>query len=137
MKSKTKVIAYIFRKNASEVLVFDHRHYPEAGTQVVGGTVEDGEDIVLALHREIAEEAGLDLDPAFFMKLGETTYHRRDIPEINHRYYYAIHGDDLAETWSHIVKSEGADDGMVFDFYWLTIDEARAILVGNFGELLP
>ena len=137
MKSKTKVISYIFRKNASEVLVFDHRDFPEAGTQVVGGTVEPGEDLVLALHREIFEESGLDLDPAFFMKLGETSYHRKDIPEINHRHYYAIHGEDLPETWSHTVSSDGADDGMVFDFYWLSIDEARTILVGNFGELLP
>ena len=34
---KKKVICYLLRKNNndSEILVFDHRDYPDAGTQVV------------------------------------------------------------------------------------------------------
>lgn len=137
MREKLKVIAYIFRKNRSEILVFDHRDVPEAGTQVVGGTVEAGEDFKLALQREIKEESGLSIDPSEMTKIGESTYHRQDMPELNHRHYFEIQRSDFPETWEHTVDSSGMDNGMVFEFYWLPLDEARDVLVGNFGELLP
>jgi 8-oxo-dGTP pyrophosphatase MutT (NUDIX family) len=137
VKEKLKVIAYIFRNNRSEILVFDHRDIPEAGTQVVGGTVEANEDFNFALSREIKEESGLDIVPGEMTKIGETTYHRQDMPEVNHRHYFEILRTDLPETWEHTVVSDGLDNGMVFEFYWLPINEARDVLVGNFGELLP
>ena len=60
----TKVIAYITRRNktgAPELLVFDHDQvkYPDAGTQVPAGTVDEGETIEQGLLREIEEESGL------------------------------------------------------------------------------
>jgi len=137
MREKLKVIAYIFRNNRSEVLVFDHRDIPEAGTQVVGGTVEANEDFKFALSREIKEESGLDILPGEMTRIGETTYHRQDMPELNHRTYFEILSKGLPETWEHTVESSGLDNGMVFEFYWLPINEARDVLVGNFGELLP
>lgn len=140
MKSKTKVLSYILRtKNSStEVLVFDHRDYPEAGTQVIGGTVDPGEDLVEALLREILEESGLVFSSSDIKtRLGETTYQRRDIPEINFRHYYLIYSIDLPDTWAHTVHSNGADNGLVFDFFWLPIEKAKKVLTGNFGELLP
>ncbi|MFA6237465.1 MAG: NUDIX domain-containing protein [Bacteriovorax sp.] len=140
MKSKTKVLAYILRTNndLSEVLVFDHRDNPSAGTQIIGGTVDPGEELIGALLREIREESGLVLGPSdIAKKLGETHYQRRDIPEINHRHYYLIYSKNLPDTWAHTVHSEGLDNGMVFDFFWLSIDQARKDLTGNFGELLP
>lgn len=136
MKEKTKVIAYIFRKSGSEVLVFDHADFPEAGTQVVGGTLEDGEDFQIALSREILEESGLVIAPSAFRKIGETIYQRKDKPEVNYRHYFSFSSDELLERWSHVVKSDGEDNGMVFDFFWLPVKEAKRILTGNFGELL-
>jgi len=137
MREKLKVIAYIFRNNRSEILVFDHRDIPDAGTQVVGGTVEAGEDFKLALSREIKEESGLNISPGEMTKIGESTYHRQDMPELNHRHYFEILSTDLPETWEHTVSSDGLDNGLVFEFYWLPLDEARDVLVGKFGELLP
>ncbi|QDK41977.1 NUDIX hydrolase [Bacteriovorax stolpii] len=136
MKEKTKVIAYIFRKGRSEVLVFNHADFPEAGTQVVGGTLEEGEDFKIALAREVLEESGLTIDPSSFIKIGETTYHRKDKPEVNFRHYFSFVSDALPERWSNIVKSDGEDNGMIFDFFWLPIEEAKRVLTGNFGELL-
>lgn len=140
MKSKTKVLAYILRTNneASEVLVFDHRDFPEAGTQIIGGTVDPGEDLIEALLREIKEESGLEFKVTdIAKKLGETQYHRRDIPEINNRHYYLIYSFDLPDTWAHTVHSNGADNGLIFDFFWMPISLAKKELTGNFGELLP
>lgn len=139
MKEKTKVISYIVRniKGFPEILVFDHEdQYPEAGTQVVGGTVEAGEELLPALIREIEEESGLKLNESDFKKIGETTYQRKDRPEINYRHYFLCKTNELPETWEHTVQSEGEDNGMVFTFFWLSFDEAKLRLTGNFGELL-
>lgn len=136
MIQKTKVIAYIFRKSGQEILVFDHESFPEAGTQVVGGTVEEGEDLKNALSREILEESGLVIAPHELVKLGETTYKRLDREELNHRHYFTVSRDDLPEAWDHIVHSDGEDNEMVFNFFWISIPEAQKRLVGSFGELL-
>jgi len=137
MKEKTKVIAYIFRKNKQEILVFSHRDIPEAGVQVIGGTVELLEDLTSALIREIMEESGLCLERSELQKIGETKYLRRDIPEVNLRHYYEISPQNLPDSWAHVVHSQGEDNGLVFDFFWLEIGAAKEVLTGNFGELLP
>lgn len=137
MKSKTKVIAYIFRKNQTELLVFTHDSFPEAGVQVVGGTVENQEDLKSALKREIKEESGLDFEDSEMESLGKTTFQRGDVAEINLRNYFRVNSIGLPETWSHTVLSDGADNGLVFTFFWLSVSEAKKRLVGNFGELLP
>ncbi len=136
MKEKTKVISYIFRNAGREILVFDHADFPEAGTQVVGGTLEAGEDLRVALAREVLEESGLVIAPLAFSKVGETTYHRKDRPEVNFRHYFSYHSENLPDSWSHVVKSSGEDNAMVFDFFWLPIERAKSVLDGNFGELL-
>lgn len=137
MKEKTKVVAYIFRKNKQEILVFSHRDIPEAGIQVIGGTVESLEDFPSALIREIIEESGLRLEKSELQKIGETKYLRKDLPEVNLRHYYEISPQNLPDSWAHVVHSNGEDNGLVFDFFWLEIHEAKAVLTGNFGELLP
>ena len=139
MKEKTKVISYIFRTNKDsirEVLVFLHRDFPEAGIQVVGGTVDAGEELVPALLRELAEESGLTALASDCHFLGETTYYRKDIPEKNLRHYYEVKIGGLPDSWSHTVQSDGADNNMVFNFYWLSTEEAKRVLEGNFGECL-
>lgn len=139
MKEKTKVISYIFRTNKDsikEVLVFLHRDFPEAGIQVVGGTVDPGEELINALIRELYEESGLTVKASDCHFLGETTHYRKDFPEKNLRHYYEVKIDGLPDSWSHTVHSDGADNNMVFNFYWLSIEESKKVLEGNFGECL-
>lgn len=139
MKRKEKVLAYIIRERqeAKELLVFLHRDYPEAGLQVPGGTVDPGEDYVEAIIREIEEESGLVIKPSEIMgMIGESFYKRKDIEEINHRHYFLIRKDDLPDSWTHTVHSSGADDGLLFDYFWMEIDRAKNELTGNMGELL-
>lgn len=138
MIQKTKVIAYIFRRisTTQEVLVFSHVDFPEAGLQVIGGTLEEGEDLKAALSREILEESGLVIGPEELTKIGETEYKRRDREEINFRHYYSVTKNDLPDRWKHIVHSDGEDKGLVFEFFWLNFSDARKSLDGNFFELL-
>lgn len=52
-----KAIAYITQ--GDRLLVFRQPQYPEAGIQVPGGTIEDGESADEAALREAREETGL------------------------------------------------------------------------------
>ncbi len=135
---KFKVIAYILRRKSEgfEILVFDHLDFPEAGVQVVGGTVEENEDPKFALIREIKEESGLEYSLNDLQYIGESEYLRKDKPEINLRKYYKILSNNLNENWVHHVASNGEDNGLKFYFYWLTIDQAKEVLTGNFSEFL-
>ncbi|HLE30393.1 MAG TPA: NUDIX domain-containing protein, partial [Anaerolineales bacterium] len=58
---KHKVLAYITRRRngRTQLLVFTHRDFPEAGVQVPAGTVEPDEPVEAALFREVHEESGL------------------------------------------------------------------------------
>ena len=61
MRYTDRVLAYVTRERdgRKELLVFDHRDHPNAGTQVPAGRLEPGEDLEAGLLRELDEEAGL------------------------------------------------------------------------------
>lgn len=61
MLYKKKVHAYITREKEGvmQLLVFKHRDIREAGIQVPGGTVDEGETLEAAILREVQEESGL------------------------------------------------------------------------------
>lgn len=138
MNSKNKVLAYIYREvnHHKEILVFDHVDFLEAGTQVVGGTVEVGEDLREALLREILEEAGLVFHIVDVHPIGQTVYHRQDREEKNDRHYFMIEGSHLDEEWIHQVDSSGEDNNLKFHFFWIRIEAAKKQLVGMMGELV-
>ncbi len=139
LTKKKKVICYLIRKNNddSEILVFDHRDYPDAGTQVIGGTVEEGESLFATMVREIHEEAGIRIKQQDLKKIGETEYIRKDRPELNERTYFLLENQNhLPDYWEHEVKSDGEDNGMVFCFYWISVKRAKVALTGNFAELI-
>jgi ADP-ribose pyrophosphatase YjhB (NUDIX family) len=52
-----RVVAYVLRDR--ELLVFEHRDFPDAGTQVPAGTVEENEAVEVAVVREVCEETGV------------------------------------------------------------------------------
>lgn len=96
-----KVYAYI--TNRDRLLVFTHTHFPEAGTQVPGGTVDPGEDPAEAVLREAVEETGLD-GLVVAALLGEAEYDLAAFgrAEIAHRrYYHLICPGDPPDAWTH------------------------------------
>jgi 8-oxo-dGTP pyrophosphatase MutT (NUDIX family) len=135
---KIKVIAIIYRikNNQKEILVFDHRDMLDAGTQIVGGTVEENENLIDALIREIKEEAGLEFNSSDFIFVGKTLYSRLDRNELNPRHYFKIQSNNLPDHFNHQVISTGEDNGLIFDYYWMSLNDAKNKLTGKFYELL-
>ena len=57
---KVAIIVTRARAGGLELLVFEHDHH--SGVQIPAGSVEPGEDLVVAAKRELQEEAGLLVD---------------------------------------------------------------------------
>jgi 8-oxo-dGTP diphosphatase len=114
-----RVLAYVTRERDGrrELLVFDHRDHPNAGTQVPAGRLEADEDVERALLRELHEEAGLD-DVRIVRKLGEW-----DGDELGHgrglrNHAYEVEAPGAPEAWEHQVFGDGDDAGLVFVYRW-------------------
>jgi ADP-ribose pyrophosphatase YjhB (NUDIX family) len=130
---KLKVLAYLTRHHnrQTQLLVFEHRDYPEAGTQVPAGTVEPNEDVQTALFREVAEESGLP--PArlkVICKLGE--FENRERRTIQHVFHLTV-SEQTPDKWSHTVGGAGEDGGLVFNYYWVDLKHGIE-LAGNQHE---
>ena len=119
MSYTDRVVAYVTRERDGrrELLVFDHRDHPHAGTQVPAGRLEAGEDVEQGLVRELHEEAGLD-DVRIVRKLGEF-----DGDELNHgrglrNHAYEVAAPGARDAWEHEVVGDGDDAGLVFVYRW-------------------
>jgi 8-oxo-dGTP pyrophosphatase MutT (NUDIX family) len=112
MAVRNRVVVYVERDDG--LLVFDHRHNPEAGTQVPAGGVEVGESIGAAAIREVREETGVPLDEIPVL-LG-THEHLDGLgrPALSH-FFRAAAPHGLPQAWEHVVSGDGADATLVFD----------------------
>ncbi|MFP7478600.1 NUDIX hydrolase [Terribacillus saccharophilus] len=118
-----KVLAYILssRNSTYQMLVHEHKDIPEAGLQIPGGTVDQGEDLAAALHREILEESGL-LDLPSGELVASAPFLHPDKQEHQLRHFYLIQTrQQLPDTWEHQVFGSGADNGLVFRYKWYDI----------------
>ncbi len=136
-----KVVAYITRVNkhgSTELLVFEHRDDPDAGTQVPAGTVEHGEAIESALQREIAEETGLQ---GCRLVANLTTYDWEHpvTHNIHERHVFHVEAPpNTSDSWTWVETSGGEvseEEGYVFAFRWIPLEE-DIDLAGNQGDYL-
>lgn len=128
MKTVHKAVAAVVSDATTEphLLVFDH---PTAGTQLVKGTVEDGETIASAVIRELFEESGLVVDSAGF-HVGDWERTVGGGPdemgpiEINTWHLFIVPDPGRYPTsWQHEASGSPAEDGLVFAFRWIPINE--------------
>lgn len=117
-----RVLAYVTRERdgALELLVFEHRDYPDAGVQVPAGRLEAGEELESGLLRELEEEAGL-VDARVVRKLG--TYAPGDLPSggAYRNHAYEVAAPDAPDEWEHKVFGDGDDAGLVFRYRWAPV----------------
>ena len=134
---KHKVYAYITHSN--RLLVFRHVDVPDAGVQVPGGTMEEGEVPEEAAMREAFEETGL---PGLRMRafLGDTLH---VVPEqgITHRryFYHLVCDETPPERWRHdeLDPSDGSPAPITFAFNWVPLPDGVPTLIGDLDEMLP
>ncbi|MEM6629077.1 MAG: NUDIX domain-containing protein [Bacteroidota bacterium] len=126
---KTKVLGYIVQKvhSVQKLLIFSHQHYPEAGLQVPGGTVEAGEKLEGALLREIKEESGLT-EFGSVIYLGEATFIHDQRQEMHRRHFFQVQykGEVLEEFIHEVIEGE-EDKGLRFHYKWVSLTEIPAL----------
>lgn len=135
---KRKVYTYITHNG--RLLLFRHTDFPEAGVQVPGGTVADGEDTAVAALREAWEETGL-AGLELVAKLGEDTFHlgRYGRDETQHRTFYHLRcTQPPPQTWRHAETdaSDGTPGPIWFDLYWADLPLDEPDFVEEFGVFL-
>jgi ADP-ribose pyrophosphatase YjhB (NUDIX family) len=133
-----KVLAYITRQDTQglEILVFEHWKGPQSGIQLPGGTVDAGEELVDALHREIEEETGLTGCRVVQM-IGKATFYAdwRDEWQMRHVFHLTA-PNATPDTWTHTVSAGEEDKGLVFTLRWLSLEEAASALKWGQGSWL-
>lgn len=94
------------------ILLFRH---PQAGVQLVKGTIEQGETPARAALRELAEESGLST--------AEIVDDLGCWDSAHHGQIWSFHlcqaGGPLPEQWSHQTLD---DHGHLFEFFWASLD---------------
>ena len=136
---KQKVLAYIIQDD--RLLVFRHTQFPEAGIQVPGGTVEQGEALDQAVLREAAEETGLE-SLRLVTCLGSQDY---DLAEfgldsgwMRRHFYHLALGGEAPETWLSYEwqPSDGSPAPIEFEFFWVRLPDEVPELAGDQGAML-
>jgi 8-oxo-dGTP pyrophosphatase MutT (NUDIX family) len=127
-----RAVAYVLR--GRELLVFEHRDFPDAGTQVPAGTVEDDEAPDVAVVREVYEETGVFAQ--LVRELGFTDeIAPRGEPRRNH--FFELETDEPRDAWEHLVRGGGGDDGLVFACRLVPLTPRPALIAdGDFLDAL-
>ena len=135
---KKKVLAYITR--GSQLLVFRHTQFPEAGLQVPAGTVEENESPEKAVLRETEEETG-QKDFRILAYLGESFWkYEIDGKHFTEKryFYHLLPPEGLPETWLAYEwsPSDGSPAPIEFEYFWIETQEADGKLSGQQDEFL-
>ena len=134
---RVRVAAYITRRSADgwELLFFDHRDFPEAGTQVPAGGVWPGELLTEAVLREIAEEtgtSGVTLGTAIAAQ--QRPHSETGQPRVT--VFFHAQTTEARESWTHAVASPDGDNGMVFCCYFIPLPDAVGLLADAQDEVI-
>jgi 8-oxo-dGTP diphosphatase len=128
---RQRVLAYVTRERhgRTELLVFDQRGDPEAGTQVPAGRLDPGETLEEGLLRELHEEAGLDRVRIVreLPILGDWAQTAR---YENHAFEVRAEGA-TPDQWEHVVHGDGDDAGLVFEYRWVGVDSELKLWEGD------
>jgi ADP-ribose pyrophosphatase YjhB (NUDIX family) len=125
-----KVVAYITRETerGRQLLVFRHARHIETPIQVPQGTVDDDEDVVDGLWRELFEETGRrDFQlVSHIAKAPSYADWRNERQERN--VFHLAAPVDVPDTWSHVVTAGDSDTGLEFEYFWLPLSETGPLL---------
>ena len=133
-----KIYAYITRED--HFLVFEHTRFKEAGIQVPGGSVEEGETLDAAILREAIEETGLQ-ELSIHCCLGMREFDLSKVGGIgiqHHHFFHLSYSGDERLRWRHLEKSpsDGSPAPIELELYWVKFPEGVPELIEGQGVLL-
>jgi ADP-ribose pyrophosphatase YjhB (NUDIX family) len=135
---RVRVAVYVIRNapDGHELLVFDHRDQPEAGTQVPAGGVDEGESIEEAVYREVREETGIS-DLILHSSLGvqQRPHPHTGQPRVT-IFYHASTKTEMSRWSRQIEEGTGDDRGMIFDCYFIRLSESVGLLPDRQDEFV-
>lgn len=111
----TKVFVYVTRKDARELLVFEH---PTAGVQIPKGTLEPGEEPIIGARRELIEESGVETHRQ--LQLLATDRWRHHL-----RVVYHVELNHLPDAWDHVATGSPDEEGKIFSYRWVPLENAH------------
>ena len=124
-----RVKAIIINSKNEILLGYSHNDY-----QFLGGHVEDGENLIETLNREISEESGisLNLDGAFPIILRKAYY--KDYPQIgknrkNEIYYYIIKTDKVPNLELTNLTDDEKEGN--FKLEYIKLDDIEEVIIKN------
>lgn len=140
MAIRQRVLAYITRnkRGITQLLVFEHADFPDAGIQVPAGGVETGEALEEAAVREVQEETGIE-NARIVRKLTEE---KNEAGNANNHVFHLIAPADLANTWNwltndyHSEEHRARGERLVFRLFWIDIAQGADLLAGGQGRWL-
>lgn len=125
---RQRVVVYCTRRHEErvELLVFEHRDFPEAGTQVPAGGIESGESAEQAAVRELLEETSVAVEAANLLGFAE-----EDHPNgyrCHNSYFHVEPDQPTPQAWWHHVSAGDEDEGLVFRCSFVPLRHAQARL---------
>lgn len=141
-----KAYGFVLRRGAAalELLVFEHAGQPEAGLQVPGGTIEDGEPPLAAVAREVLEESGLTLDGwEAAATLDQRSVPGSATPGPQRWHCFAVTpAAPMPDAWQHEPRGSASERELRFDYRWIALagseplagrqEEARRVVAAWF-----
>lgn len=140
MLVKEKVLVYATWQDC--LLTFTQPKFPEAGRQVVGGTLTVGEQVEKAALRELAEESGIYVGQVEAL-LGYYTYSMSSFGknEIQSRHVVHVKIPDAYQTplaWTHFEKhAESGESSIEFRLEWVPLFAGPIDLIAGHDFFLP
>ena len=137
---KKKVLVYLTWRD--RLLTFTQPRFPEAGRQVVAGTMNREEMPVAAALRELREESGID-NANVVRVLGDYFYSMTKFgrSEIQHRHVVHVTVSDTSAMkahWSHFETDPSAGgEPIEFSFQWLPLFGTEIALIGGHDFFVP
>ena len=124
-----RVKLLIINSNNEILLGYSHNEY-----QCPGGHVEDNEDLISAINREVKEETGIELNIDALKPFACTTSYYKDWPEVgNNRkieiYYYEIKTDEKPNL-SNTNYTENEKNGD-FELRYIPLDNVENEFITN------
>lgn len=140
MQIKNKVLVYLTWRD--KLLTFTQPKFPEAGRQVIAGTMEQNETPEAAALRELREESGIE-DAEVVRILGDYFYSMRKFGrnEIQRRHVVHVVASDsisMKECWTHFeAHPSSGGEPIELSLQWLPLFETEFALIGGHDFFLP